>query len=185
MVEPSNYIDYKLDLPRIPDNLLFTTPTEIRENCELKWDAYVYKTYLAPQELYDWVHTQESIQRELKMYIEDHLQIRYQVMTEQLPIHQDADAKGVDWVLNYHIDLGGPEVYTRWWDMPEDFKGKFIEGSFDYHMGDYYDETKKLHEEMIPTHTWHRLRVDIPHDIGRISTPRFGLRLWNSWIGQS
>ena len=107
MVEPSNYIDYKLDLPRIPDNLLFTTPTEIRENCELKWDAYVYKTYLAPQELYDWVYTQESIQRELRMYIEDHLQIRYQVMTEQLPIHQDADAKGVDWVLNYHIDLGG------------------------------------------------------------------------------
>ena len=147
--------------------------------------TYFDLEFESTQELYDWVYTQESIQRELRMYIEDHLQIRYQVMTEQLPIHQDADAKGVDWVLNYHIDLGGPEVYTRWWDMPEDFKGKFVEGSFDYHMGDYYDETKKLHEEMIPTHTWHRLRVDIPHDIGRISTPRFGLRMWNSWIGQS
>ena len=38
MVEPSNYIDYKLDLPRIPDNLLFKTIDEIQNNCELIWD---------------------------------------------------------------------------------------------------------------------------------------------------
>ncbi len=43
MVEPSDYIEYHLDLPQIPDNLLFTTVDEIRNNCEVIYDAYMYK----------------------------------------------------------------------------------------------------------------------------------------------
>ena len=103
-------------------------------------------------------------------------------MTEQLPIHKDYDSKGVHKVLNYHITTGGDNVYTRWWDMPEDANLIFAHGAFDYHMGDHYDQSKKIYETLIPTKKWHKLTVNIPHDIGYISSPRIGLRLWNNWL---
>ena len=64
----------------------------------------------------------------LKLYLQDTMQVRYQVMTEQLPIHKDYDSKGVHKVLNYHITTGGDNVYTRWWDMPEDVNLIFAHG---------------------------------------------------------
>ena len=103
MVEPSDYIEYHLDLPQIPDNLLFTTVDEIRNNCEVIYDAYMYKTYKAPQELYDWLHPHMG--DILKFHLQDTMQVRYQVMTEQLPIHKDYDSRGVYKVLNYHLRL--------------------------------------------------------------------------------
>ena len=53
---------------------------------------------------------------------------------------------------------------------------------FDYHMGDHYDQSKKIYETLIPTKKWHKLTVNIPHDIGYITSPRIGLRLWNNWL---
>ena len=79
----------------------------------------------------------------LKLYLQDTMQVRYQVMTEQLPIHKDYDSKGVHKVLNYHITTGGDNVYTRWWDITEDANLIFAHAGFDYHMGDHYDQSKK------------------------------------------
>ena len=193
MVELSNYIEYpSVELPEIPDHLLFKTIDEIRDNCEVIYDAYMYKTYQAPQELYDFMRplqgkpkVHDNFSDIMRMYVADVLQIRYQVMTEQLPIHMDADSRGITHVLNYHIDTGGDDVKTRWWDMPDDLHLRFDGGPFDYHMGDYYDQSKIVYETVIPKDTWHFLRVNYPHDIGRISRPRLGLRMWNSWIGQA
>ena len=69
MVEPSDYIEYHLDLPQIPDNLLFTTVDEIRNNCEVIYDAYMYKTYKAPQELNDYLAPYMT--DVLKLYLAD------------------------------------------------------------------------------------------------------------------
>ena len=188
MVEPSDvggwhahrFIEYHLDLPQISDNLLFTTVDEIRNNCEVIYDAHMYKTYKAPQELNDYLAPYMT--DVLKLHLADNMQVRYQVMTEQLPIHKDYDSKGVNKVLNYHITTGGDNVYTRWWDMPEDANLIFAHGAFDYHMGDHYDQSKKIYETLIPTKKWHKLTVNIPHDIGYITSPRIGLRLWNNWL---
>lgn len=73
MVEPSNYIEYHLDLPQIPDNLLFTTVDEIRNNCEVIYDAHMYKTYKAPQELNDYLAPYMT--DVLKLYLADNMQV--------------------------------------------------------------------------------------------------------------
>ena len=98
-MEPSDFIEYQLDLPTIPDNLIFNKVSDIQNNCEVVYDAYMYKTYKAPQELHDWLHP--YMENVLKLYLQDTMQVRYQVMTEQLPIHKDYDSKGVHKVLNY------------------------------------------------------------------------------------
>ena len=146
-MEPSDFIEYQLDLPTLPDNLIFNKVSDIQNNCEVVYDAYMYKTYKAPQELHDWLHP--YMENVLKLYLQDTMQVRYQVMTEQLPIHKDYDSKGVHKVLNYHITTGGDNVYTRWWDMPEDANLIFAHGAFDYHMGDHYAQSKKIYETLI------------------------------------
>ena len=50
-VEPSDFIEYQLNLPTIPDNLIFNKVSDIQNNCEVVYDNYMYKTYKAPQEI--------------------------------------------------------------------------------------------------------------------------------------
>ena len=66
-MEPSDFIEYQLDLPTIPDNLIFNKVSDIQNNCEVVYDAYMYKTYKAPQELHDWLHP--YMENVLKLYL--------------------------------------------------------------------------------------------------------------------
>jgi hypothetical protein len=92
-----------------------------------------------------------ELKRFLKEYFPYDIAVRYQVIKKQLPVHVDVDIKGNK--FNYIITAGGDNVKTRWWD-------------------DVKNPTNVLHEVTAKPRTWHSLKIDVPHDITEISSPR-------------
>jgi hypothetical protein len=76
--------------------------------------------------------------------------IYYQVVGKTLGIHMDSGRRTA---YNYIIDAGGDEVYTQWYT-----------GRCDTHTEEEEKE-KLLYQEVIPAHTWHKIAVDIHHDV--------------------
>ncbi len=168
-----NKIEFIENIPQIPEELLLYNIDDItsRENMfGLKKANDVYSTHDAPIELYDF----------LRPHFESNIQIRYQVIKKQLPIHIDAHAKNVSHVFNYGLLTGGDSVKTRWWKMPKEKQLVFDGRAVDICMGDEQSPYRLLQEIIIPPKRWHRLQVDIPHDISKIDTPRLGITVFEN-----
>jgi len=161
-------------IPQIPEELLLYNVEDIisRENKFCNQEAQAtYSTHDVSSELYDF----------LRPHFNRDIQIRYQVMKRQLPIHIDAHAKNVSHVFNYVLLTGGDSVRTRWWKMPKEKQLMFLPNAhYDICMGDKQDKEQLLQERIIPPKQWHKLRVDIPHDISKIDSPRIGITLWET-----
>jgi|TARA_R110002074_G_scaffold350702_1_gene521713 hypothetical protein len=162
------------NIPQIPEELLLYDIDQITKN-QNKFgykEAYVtYSTYDVSPELYDF----------LNPYFNGNIQIRYQIIRNQLPIHIDAHAKDISHVFNYALLLGGENVKTRWWKMPKEKQLAFLPNiHHDICMGDDQDEDQLLQEVIIPLKQWHKLRIDVPHDISKLNSPRIGITLWQT-----
>jgi len=81
--------------------------------------------------------------------------VRYQVIGKKLPVHVDI---GIQEKYNYIIDQGGDSVMTRWWDSEE-------------------SPTKIVYETHIPQTVWHKMKVNVPHDITEVSHARISVQV--------
>lgn len=91
----------------------------------------------------------------LRNFFDYPITVRYQVIKKQLPIHVDINAK---YKFNYLIKSGGNQVKTRWWD-------------------DVKNPTTKLQECEMKELEWYYLKVDVPHDISEIESPRISITI--------
>ena len=171
------YVEY-LDIPQIPENLLLTNIEDITSlETQKTTPNGLYTTYHAPAELYEYVK---------QGFFNNNVQVRYQVMNGQLPIHVDSDYQGVSHVYNYCIITGGDSVKTRWWEQSviEDKRISFDGGHFDAIWGDEINGGL-LYETVIEPNRWHKLTVNVPHDISKLDYPRASLRVWTEPTSQS
>ena len=91
---------------------------------------------------------QDNLSDFVNKYFDYEVNVKYQVIRKELPVHTDFGVGDVK--FNYIVDTGG-DVTTRWWDE---------------------DHWNILHETICKERTWHKLRIDVPHDITPPSTPR-------------
>jgi hypothetical protein len=95
----------------------------------------------------------DKLQNYIQSFFDVPVLVRYQVIHSQLPIHIDV---GIDKEkYNYIYELGGDNVETRWWKNND---GKEL-----------------LHNIIVEPNRWVKLRVDIPHDISPVTSPRLSI----------
>ena len=129
----NNYISY-LDLPKIPDSILNSLPRKLED--------YV------PKRNYFTFHWSESHNIELDKWCKENiskdLYYAFMLTNGDLLLHKDV---GTITKLNYIIDAGGDQVYTK-----------------------FYNEDKKLvREYVIEPHRWHLLKSDSYHSVNGIA----------------
>jgi len=142
----SAYCIKKDNLPTIPSNLLHSLD-EIQTFplCFASRDKS-YASYQVPNSLHDF----------LSGFFDHLITPRYQVISQQLPIH--TDNKPIANKIVYLIKAGGYNVKTRWWD-------------------DVVNPNTKLHEYEMQELQWYHLVVNVPHDTSEISSPRIAIQV--------
>ena len=134
-------------LPKIPDYLIDDLDTiKLRNNIfQNKKIEHLYRSYLPSRNLKQF----------LQNYFEQPINVRYQLILGQLPIHVDSGALSIKY--NFLLLTGG-DVKTRWWDNLADPK-------------------EIVYQCQVPAYTWHELKVDSPHDISIPSSPRLSVEI--------
>ena len=101
-------------------------------------------------------------------------------MKVQLPIHIDAHViNGISYTFNYVLLTGGDNIKTRWWEVPKEEKLMFVQNRpREIIWGDEQNREQLLYEITIPPKRWHKFKVNIPHDISKIDTPRIGITVF-------
>lgn len=139
--------EYVNFLPEISDELLITDVNEL----------YKRKNYFSDDPTWDWWYfitpVDDSIYTILQPYFDFPVQIFYQLSGTQLTPHIDV---GREFCYNYILLPGGPSVKTRWYNN---------------------DGTEIIYETVAAAKKWHRLQVDVTHDISEIESPRLSLTL--------
>lgn len=134
-------------LPKVPDDLIDDLGT-IRS----RKNMFDYTEY-------EHIYASYLVSKDLQEFIQSQFSYpvlaRYQVIGAKLPVHCDI---GVEEKYNYIIDTGGKEVFTRWWDSLEN------------------PETI-IFESHTPAKIWHKMKVDVPHDITEIERPRISIQV--------
>jgi len=140
-------------LPQVPDYLI-----DDLDVIRSRKNAFDY-----PQ--YEHVYASYVTSQQLHDFLQEHFNypiiVRYQVIGEKLPVHVDI---GVTEKYNYIIDSGGSSVITRWWDSKE-------------------NPTVILSQTHTPERIWHKLCVNIPHDITEVTSPRISIQVKEEPVG--
>lgn len=122
------YIQY-INLPQVPVELINELPADLAS----------YKT--AKAQNYHWSDTHNAkIDAWGKENICADMYFAFQLMTGNLPIHQDI---GTSTKLIYVLGTGGARVYTRFWN----------------------DDYNLIDEYVIEQHKWHILKADTLHSV--------------------
>lgn len=105
---------------------------------------------------WDWWYfttlADKTIHDFLQPYFDFSISVYYQLSGAQLTPHVD---NGRTFCYNYTILPGGPDVRTRW----------------------YSSSGVITYEVTAPIKTWHRLQVDVTHDISPIESHRLSLTI--------
>lgn len=142
------YYQIQPQLPKIPDGLAITDPAILRKG----------KNMFSDDPSGDHWYFTHAISDDLYNFLQPHFNFKikanYQLIGVQLTPHIDV---GRHVCYNYLFLTGGDNVRTRW-----------------------YNDTKTeiVYEATAPLHTWHRIQVDIVHDISEISSQRLSLSVW-------
>ena len=178
------YLDFVKYLPKIPEDLLIYDIEEI-ENFKIAYAAKLldYKSYDPPNKIYNF----------LRPYFPHSIQVRYQLIKEQLPIHVDHMhvINQRPFIFNYVLFSGGSNVNTRHWKLPdvlpiEEEKDGIDHAGHHVHPAPFWGDDRKegmeiLNEVLIPEKEWCRLNISIPHDISEIETPRLLLTVFETY----
>lgn len=128
-----------IDLPKVPESFLLTEE-EIRElHCTHSQILLGYSSWQPNNEA-------EMIAYYSK-YFDSDISIRYQIITKDLPSHQDACKQ--DWKMNYVYKTGGDAVITSW-------------------------EQTDLHCD---PHVWYKLNVRQAHRVSGVESTRLSITL--------
>jgi hypothetical protein len=119
------------------------------EDIEKFKNCYPNKNY---QDTYASYEVPDKLNLFLKKYFNFSFNARYQVIKKRLPIHTDYVIEK----FNYIIEPGGEKVITRWWDS----------------------EKNIIQECLMKTNKWYKLKVNIPHDITEIYSPRISIQIY-------
>jgi len=158
-------------IPQIPEELLLYDIDKIIGGVN-KFGA----TRIKNEALYSTHEVSSNIHEFLSPYFDGEIDIRYQVIKTQLPIHIDNHATHI---FNYVLLTGGDKVLTRWWNMPKEKQLVFKPNvPHDICRGDDQDDDQLIYETLLPLKKWYKLQVSIPHDISIIETPRLGITVW-------
>ncbi|MDA9373949.1 hypothetical protein N9R43_01070 [bacterium] len=106
-----------------------------------------------------------ELQELYQSYFDYKVSVRWQVVTESLPIHYDWGVSSDKYL--YLIDTGGEDVKTEFWSaLPDDV----VDGGSTTTL----DRTLicDMHET---THNWFRINVKSPHRVVNITRPRIAL----------
>ena len=137
----------ELDIPKIPDHLLYLDPDYIVNNQPNIWNVIeteVYRQYQVSKKLIDFV------QPYFEFDITNNL--KYQILTKNIPIHKD---RGRTKAINYLVEPGGDNVETIW----------------------YTDDLIPLYKKEIAVHKWHIINTEINHGISGIKNKRLALTI--------
>lgn len=135
---------YCPQIPTIPDTLVNLSESKIR-NIPNKFNgvkASKYTLHDATKELEDF----------LRPHFENHANIAFQLITDDLPIHKDY---GRTSCYNYIIKPGG-DVSTVWYD----------------------DDLNEIERVIFPTHTWHKINVENFHNVVGVDNTRIAISVW-------
>lgn len=167
----SEVIQFVEEMPQIPEELLVYDTDKIKSGVN-KFTA----TRIKKKARYSTHEVSSKIHEFLSPYFDGEINIRYQVMKSQLPIHIDNHATHI---FNYVLLTGGDNVLTRWWNMPKEKRLVFLPNvPHDICRGEEQDCDQLIYETVIPPKKWYKLQVNIPHDISVIQTPRLGITVW-------
>ena len=87
---------------------------------------------------------------------------------------------GVTHVYNYVLLTGGENIKTRHWKVPDEEKLIYLKNRpRTVIWGDELNNEQLLNEIILPTIRWHKLAVNMPHDISKIDSPRLGITVFN------
>jgi len=143
-------------LPTVPEYLIDDLDTiRSRENTfPIKEDAHIYTSHYVSKDLEEF----------LQSFFDKPMNVRYQVINKRLGVHVDAGGRemimqnGIPTKYNYIIDLGGPNIITRWWD-------------------DLKNPQKITYTNYAYERVWHEINTGIPHDITEIDSPRVSIEM--------
>ena len=166
-------IEFLNDIPSIPEELLTYNINDII-NSPNKFGGTVkgiYSTHDVSDELYSF----------LRPHFGDNIEVRYQIFKSQIPVHIDAHVlTGVTHVYNYVLLTGGENIKTRHWKVPNEDKLIYMKDRpRTVIWGDELNNEQILNEIILPTKRWHKLAVNMPHDISKIDNPRLGVTIFN------
>jgi hypothetical protein len=135
-------------LPDIPSELLDDWETiKNRGNIfKSKRVEGIYASYLVSSKL----------RKFLQSYFDKPINVRYQVINDQLPVH--IDAGGIFRKFNYLLDAGGESVFTRWWDSLD-------------------NPSTIVYQCQAQEFTWHQIKVNHAHDISPIKRTRLSIEI--------
>ena len=124
------YVRY-LNFPQLPDYIL--------QKINFNFDQYESKS---PGRNYVWTDSfNQEIDEWCKQNICEDMYWAFQIITGELPMHQD---KGTKVKMIYLLDTGGPDVYTEFYSD---------------------DQTTLLQSVKLELHRWHIMKVDVFHRV--------------------
>lgn len=138
----------EVNIPKIPEELLLGSIQDI---------ANTYKN-VSPVKGYDrfesWRIEDKKFAAWAKLHFPDSNRYSYQAVRNGLKTHVDFYRREV---YNYILDPGGKNVYTV-----------------------FYDEThtKEIYRIKIPSRTWHKLNVKVPHNVIGITATRLAITIF-------
>lgn len=162
MGEQITYKYYEqVDLPPLPEEMIKEMYWSI-DNCKnIFYDPkhQWYQSFLVSKPLADFTK---------QLFKFEHLAI-VQVIQKGLPIHIDF---GRTEAFNYIIETGGVNATTAFYkrdDFYFDENNKLRPNKLDYEMSE---------QICIPEKKWHKIKVDIPHNVKNIETKRISLSVY-------
>jgi hypothetical protein len=126
------YIQY-LNLPNLPAHLeqqICGDLSDIADQAKVNYGNYSWSD-----------HANESVNTWCKQNICQDMYWGFQVMTGDIPVHQDV---GTKIKLIYLLKSGGQDVKTQFWDA---------------------DQSTMIDQHVIPVHQWHVLKADSYHSV--------------------
>lgn len=172
------YLDY---LPPVPDNLVSDILSGIKnmpvdnmppmrsiKNGNQVFENVLYKRYTPNQELLDWIHNNISNQ-----YTTIGVQIQDPGKTNHTHAPH-ADASFRNWVLNYSLQTGGPNVITSWYQCNG---APVVRPSPEAYRPADITEFEKIESVQFEPCRWHLLNASILHGVENIQTDRISISL--------
>jgi hypothetical protein len=137
--------NYCSKIPQIPNELINITEEEIRK-IPNKFNGVKATKY----SLHD---VTKELDNFLRPYFNNDVNIAYQLITDELPIHKDYGRTNC---YNYIINTGG-DVSTVWYD----------------------DNLQEIERVVFPTYTWHNINVETFHNVIGIDSTRIAISVWS------
>ena len=169
-------IEFLNDVPSIPEELLTYDINNIislpnKFGATANTSNAIYSTHDVSDELYSF----------LRPHFGDNIEVRYQLFRSQIPVHIDSHVlSGVTHVNNYILLTGGENIKTRHWNVLNEEKLIYMKDRpLTIVWGDELNNEQLLNEVILPTKKWHKLAVNVPHDISKIGNPRLGITVFN------